>query len=571
MTGFFRDAAAFEAFAAKIVPQLFEYAGSQAEGQADVRIWAPGCGQGEDAYSIAILLREHMLTLVDPPKVLIFATDSDPTSLAIARDACYPAASLRAVSAPRLKQFFDRYSQGYAIAEDVRRLCVVAPHEVTRDAPFSHLDVIVCGDLQARSGSVSREELLDTFHYALNPGGVLFLVAGEDEDLASAGGLFTPLDKTQRIFQRRAIVHSAWSPRWSPRTGAEQLAAPSERGSGAERLVAVNEELQCSNEELLTSKEELLSTNEELYTVNNRLASKIEELNRANQELRTLCESGQIGSLLLDRCMVIRNYTPSIATIFNLTSADRGRPLTDFAHQIEDVDLAGDIQQVLHRGAPLERAVRLRDRKVFHLMRVLPYRNASDEIEGVLVTFVNVTNVAMAEEQQRLMVAELNHRMRNMLQVVISLANQTLQRSDDLEMFERAFMGRVQALSRAYQLLSRDSRHSVSIKELLQTQLEPLAAERRYSASGANLILAADATVPLALIIYELGTNAIKYGALSVAEGYVDVSWELSASNGLVLNWIERNGPLVKKPTHQGFGSQLVQRQLSYEYASAPM
>jgi two-component system CheB/CheR fusion protein len=209
--------------------------------------------------------------------------------------------------------------------------------------------------------------------------------------------------------------------------------------------------------------------------------------------------------------------------------------------------------------------VRLRDRKVFHLMRILPYRNASEEIDGVLVTLVNVTNVAMAEEQQRLMVAELNHRVRNMLQVVISLANQTLQRSIDLQTFERAFMGRMQSLSRAYQLLSRDSRHSASIKELLQTQLEPLAAERRYSLSGPNLILAPDATVPLALILYELGTNAIKYGSLSVAEGYVDVSWELSASNGLVLNWIERNGPLVKEPTHNGFGSQLVQRQLSYE------
>src|SRR5687768_14018317 len=172
MTSFFRDAAAFEAFAAKIVPQLFGYADGQAEGRADVRIWVPGCGRGEDAYSIAILLREHTLTLADPPRVLIFATDSDPTSLAIARDACYPAASLRAVSASRREQFFYRYSQGYAIAEDVRRLCVVAPHEVTRDAPFSHLDVIVCGDLQARGSDVSPQELLDTFHYALNPGGV---------------------------------------------------------------------------------------------------------------------------------------------------------------------------------------------------------------------------------------------------------------------------------------------------------------------------------------------------------------------------------------------------------------
>ena len=411
MTGFFRDGAAFEACASKIVPQLFEYADGQAEGQRDVRIWVPGCARGEDAYSIAILVREHMLTLASPPGVLIFATDADPISLAIARDACYPAASLREVSASRLDRFFHHYLQGYVVAEEVRRLCVVALHEVTRDAPFSHLDLIVCGDLQDPRGGVSEDNLLATFHYALNPGGVLLLVAGQDDDVPHAGDLFNSIDKAQRIFRRRAIVRSSWSPHWS-------LAPPSEFNSGAEWPVAVNEELRCSKEELSTSKEALLSTHEELYTVNSELASKIKQLNRVNRELHT--------------------------------------------------------------------------------------------------------------------------------------------------MFERAFMGRVQSLSRAYQLLSRDNRHSASLKELLHRQLEPFASEQRYSASGESFILTAHATVSLGMIIYELGTNAIKYGALSVADGYIDVSWELSAER-LILNWIERNGPPVKEPTHKGFGSQLMQRQLSCE------
>lgn len=565
MSGFFHDSGAFDTFAANVVPHLFDDAGSQAQGQADVRIWVPGCAGGEDAYSIAIVLREHMLTLANPPKVLIFATDSEPLALSIAREACYPSASLREVSAARLKQFFYRCSQGYAIVEEVRRLCVVAPHDVARDAPFSRLDLIACRDVHVRRNETSQGDLLATFHYALNPGGALFLVCGENEDLSRIGELFSPIDKTQRLFRRRPILRSFWTPRWSPKSGAQRQAARPKRHSDAEDVAAVNQELQCSNEELLTSKEELQATNEELHAVNCELANKIEALHRANEELRTLCESGQVGTVLLDRCMIIRNYTPSVATIFNLAPTDKGRPLTDFAHQIDSVDLHADIQRVLQQGAPLERAVRLRERKVFHLMRIMPYRDATDAIDGVSVTFVNVTHVVESEEQQRLLVAELNHRVRNMLQVVVSFANQTLQRSDDLRMFERSFMGRVQALSRAYQLLSHDGQHNVSIKEMLRAQLEPFASQRRYSAVGENFILRAEAAVPLGLIVYELGTNAVKYGALAVAEGYIDVSWALSDSEGLIFNWTERNGPVVKEPTHRGFGSELVHHQLRYE------
>src|SRR5262245_58584720 len=104
-------------------------------------------------------------------------------------------------------------------------------------------------------------------------------------------------------------------------------------------------------------------------------------------------------------------------------------------------------------------------------MRILPYRTADDEIDGALITFVNVTAVVVAEEQQRLLVAELNHRVRNMLQVVQSMSKQTVQRSSDLEGFERAFLGRLQALSRAYQLFSRDGWHRVALNELVKTQL----------------------------------------------------------------------------------------------------
>lgn len=331
-----------------------------------------------------------------------------------------------------------------------------------------------------------------------------------------------------------------------------------------------DEGLQSTNEELETSREELQSTNEELSTVNQELASKIEELHRSNADLSNLFESTQIATVFLDRSMLIRSYTPAVTGIFNLIAADRGRPITDIAHQLEDIDLPADIRQVLDERRIIERPVRLRNGKVFHLMRILPYRNSDNELEGALITFVNVTAVVAAEEQQRLLVAELNHRVRNMLQVVIGLAHQTLHRSESLGVFEKSFMGRMQALARAYELLSRDGWRNVPISELLRSQLGPFAVEgQRYTCAGGHIVLTANSALALGLVIYELATNATKYGALSTPSGRINVSWEQARNEQgkreFLLYWRESGGPAVKPPARQGFGSELVQRQLHYE------
>src|SRR5687767_14251685 len=124
----------------------------------------------------------------------------------------------------------------------------------------------------------------------------------------------------------------------------EYETALEELKSGNEELVSVNEELQSTNEELETSKEELQSVNEELNTVNNELASKVDELDRSNADLRNLFESTQIATVFLDRHLIIRSFTPAVTAIFNLIPTDRGRPILDIAHQLEDVDLAHDVR-----------------------------------------------------------------------------------------------------------------------------------------------------------------------------------------------------------------------------------
>jgi two-component system CheB/CheR fusion protein len=350
----------------------------------------------------------------------------------------------------------------------------------------------------------------------------------------------------------------------------EYETALEELKSGNEELVSVNEELQSTNEELETSKEELQSVNEELNTVNHELAFKVEELHQSNADLRNLFESTQIATVFLDRFMVIRSFTPAVRSIFNLISADRGRPITDIAHQLEDVDLRADVRKVLDTREPLERSVRQRNGRIFHLMRILPYRTSEDEIEGALITFINITEVVAAEEQQRLLVAELNHRVRNMLQVVIGLCNQSLHRSPDLKTFETAFLGRMQALGRAYELLSRESWRRVSLAELTESQLSAFATERRrYTIEGPDVEIKPNAALALGLVLYELATNATKYGAFSTKEGRVSLTWVMQSRDGepphLVLRWVERGGPPVEEPQQTGFGTELVKRQLRHE------
>jgi two-component system CheB/CheR fusion protein len=159
-----------------------------------------------------------------------------------------------------------------------------------------------------------------------------------------------------------------------------------------------------------------------------------------------------------------------------------------------------------------------------------------------------------------------------MLQVVIGLCNQTLHRSADLKAFEAAFLGRMQALGRAYELLSRENWRHVSLAELAEKQLAPFATKgARYAAEGPDVEVRPNAALALGLVLYELSTNATKYGALSTKDGSVSLRWaitqEAHGAPQLVVTWVERGGPPVAAPLRTGFGTELVKRQLRHELA----
>jgi len=559
VTNFFRDHEAFQALERDVIPALFAGKGPSDQ----VRVWSAGCASGEEPYSLAILLSEYAAKLAEPPTIQIFATDIDERSIVEGRECRYPATISLDVSPERLRKFFNKEEDHYRIKKEQREMVLFASHNVTRDPPFSRLDMVSCRNLLIYLNRDMQERVLEVFHFALRPGGFLFLGASESAD--STPSLFTVVDKKNRIYQRGARVTPLRnapplaSPMWpirlpelpsggsirSPgqlhehvverlappsvliddefniihasahagrylqigggepshhllrlahpdlrldlrsalldvktRDGSatetrrlnikldgesrsvlisvrpvplsmrsegaaflvifdENQAAPTELGrnepsaaeiraaeklelelqrakdqlritieqyetsteelrASNEELQAINEELRSATEELETSKEELQSVNEELTTVNQEYKDKIEEVGRANSDLQNLMASIDIAIVFLDHGLRIKRYTPQIQDLFNITSADIGRPLQHFTHNLEYDMMTEDADDSLRTLHSIEREVRSIDGK-WYLARVRPYRTMDDRIDGVVFTFVDITDRKTSE------------------------------------------------------------------------------------------------------------------------------------------------------------------------------
>ncbi len=739
VTGFFRDAESFAALSERVMPAIFE-----GRGAGDtVRIWVPGCATGEEAYSLAILASEQAARRSGSPTIQIFATDIDEAALGVARGGRYPAAMMTDVSPARLARFFVAEGASYVVSKEIRELCVFSLHSVIRDAPFSRLDMVSCRNLLIYMGGQLQEQVIPVFHYALRPGGFLFL--GVSETVSKYDDLFAMDDKAHRIYRRRDLaapglrlqigtaapgMRRNWQPvsrsrlvppvsasdlrQMASSFAAERLAPPyvlvnvageivyqsanlgaflepslgvptsqlltvarralrmdlraalreatetsrraqerrvdmevdgtrrtvtltvdplprregfdalfmvafaatealprpgmtvpppedtrqsslveqieaelretrerlrsmseeyetttEELRSANEEMVSVNEELQSINEELETSKEELQSVNEELRATNTELTTKIDELDRATTDMRNLLASTEIATIFLDRHLLIRSFTPAVTGIFDLVATDRGRSITSFSSHLDMVDLSRDAQQVVSSRAPVERRVTANGSIAHYLMRILPYTTTEDEIDGVVVTFFDISKVVEGEFLASL-VDELNHRVRNMLMVVSAVASHTLRRAVSLDDFAKTFNGRIRALAAAHQLVSRSGWREVSLLDLLEKELRPYATGvDRLVAQGPPVSLKPNAALSFGMVLHEMATNAAKHGALSAETGRVSVTWakeDIDGANYLVLRWAESGGPRVTEvPERRGFGSELMDRQLRHD------
>ncbi|GAO40956.1 putative two-component hybrid sensor and regulator [Sphingomonas changbaiensis NBRC 104936] len=195
VTQFFRDPSEFETLAGEL-PRLFD-----GKGQDDqLRVWVLGCATGEEAYSIAILLREHLATVDAPPFVQIFATDLDARALSIARSGRYAESIAEHVSPERLARWFVKEGETYCVSKELREMCIFSPHNLVKDAPFSRIDLLSCRNLLIYLNSDLQNRVIPIFHFALRPGGVLFL--GSSENVTRHQKLFAPVDRKKRVFRR---------------------------------------------------------------------------------------------------------------------------------------------------------------------------------------------------------------------------------------------------------------------------------------------------------------------------------------------------------------------------------
>jgi two-component system CheB/CheR fusion protein len=198
VTRFFREPESFDALAADVFPKLLEERGAD----QPLRVWVCGCATGEEAYSLAIALVEFLQKHQSDIRVQIFATDVSDSAIEHARAGVYSASIAADVGPERLRRFFTRTDGNYRVSRMIRDLCVFARQDLTKDPPFSRLDLVMCRNVLIYMDSVLQKRLIALFHYALNPHG--YLVLGQAETVGAQASLFGLIDKKHRVHRKKS-------------------------------------------------------------------------------------------------------------------------------------------------------------------------------------------------------------------------------------------------------------------------------------------------------------------------------------------------------------------------------
>lgn len=433
VTSFFRDADVFATLASRILPELV----LRHDDRQPLRLWSAGCSSGEEAWSLAILLHEEIARSRPGLKLQIFATDLDPDAIKTARHGVYPAGIDQDVSAERLQRFFMSDEQGWRIGPALQASVVFAVHDLLTDPPFSRIDLVVCRNLLIYLQPETQARAITLFHFALRPGGLLWLGTAEAvaEGIGSSFSLVSHMAHLyRRIAGRPAPVlpapvapaspvpetePAAPAPLWQlpglPSARLQALEAelasiraelakaalspgnndPEQQAIQADTL-SRNQEYQSTNEELITSQEELQSLNEELVALNGQLQETIDRQHSMADDLHNILNSTNIATIFLDLQSHIRFFTPATRKLFNMLPGDIGRSFADLAPITPDPALAGDIAGVAAGVQPLDRVLLTGDGTCFS-RRVQPYRSHDDRVEGVIITYTDVTDRAEAE------------------------------------------------------------------------------------------------------------------------------------------------------------------------------
>jgi two-component system, chemotaxis family, CheB/CheR fusion protein len=562
VTKFFRDQESFDILKDQIIPELF----LNKKKDEPIRLWCVGCSTGEEAYGLAIMLKEHMEFTGISQDVKIFATDLDKEAIEYGSMGFYTESIIADVSVERLKNYFIKKDKGYQIKEGIRKMVIFATHNIIKDPPFSKIDLISCRNMLIYLKPVMQKKVLSLFHFSLNKKGFLFL--GSSESLGDLSKNFTTISSKWKIYaykdgfgtenlgdfllpnmnrtkalplsadnslkitsaaseltdsiyntiieefippsviidenfeivhickdvnryiklpagkvtfdiisllrkelstpvsiaihkalkenkevvyndfkikeneeilhvnirvkplqeriKSRKLVFIFFEEKHVEKVSDEKAdstyiqydnsqqmkdmelelkytkenlqATIEELGTSNEELQATNEELISSNEELQSTNEELQSVNEELYTVNSEYQNKIEVLTQLNNDINNLLKNTNIGTVFLDRNLLIRKYTPSVTSAINILEMDIGRPIHHISHNTLYENFLTDIENVLRTLVPKEAEVQGKKNNWF-LMRILPYRTLENAIDGVVITFFDITERKIFEEQ----------------------------------------------------------------------------------------------------------------------------------------------------------------------------
>jgi PAS domain S-box-containing protein len=182
----------------------------------------------------------------------------------------------------------------------------------------------------------------------------------------------------------------------------------------------------------------------------------------------------------------------------------------------------------------------------------------------------DITERKRAEERQRLLIRELDHRVKNALASVATVAQRTREGSGSMDEFLQVFDGRIQSMANAHALLSRNHWHGVCLADIVQSELAPYVGAGSVAIGGPDVMLTTEATQPIAIVLHELVTNASKYGALTSPQGRIAVHWDFQPARAearLVLDWIERGGPACRVPGQSGYGIRAIRSLIPYELA----
>ena len=297
------------------------------------------------------------------------------------------------------------------------------------------------------------------------------------------------------------------------------------------------------------------------------------ERNELLERLQLMLDRMPLGCLLIDVDFHFTYWNPAAERIFGYRFEEvRGRHPFGFITPTTSQPFVEDIFRRLAQGEETINALgenATKDgRTIVCEWQNMPLRRADGTFVGILSMCQDVTERQRAQRRQALMMQELDHRVKNNLAAVLSIAEHTRAHSDSLEAFAKAFEGRIKALARTHSALALTKWQGLELSELVRLTLEPYRTGeggRLIVIDGPSMMLPARAAQPLCMALHELATNAVKYGSLSAAGGRVRISWRPLAPGGFELSWIEAGGPTVAPPSRKGFGTSLVQGVIEYE------